>query len=219
MKDYLKDTFYLDFKSEEYTLFTEGLELDDDPIKKAIQLYMLVRDRYLYDPYHLNLTPEGLQTSKLLNKKRAWCVEKAAILAALARKHSIPSRLGYAIVTNHIGVEKLVNYLRRKEIVFHGFTELYLEGRWVKCTPAFDQRICRLSNVQVLEWDGQTDSMFQEFEKDKRFMEYLHFYGHFDDIPIELMNSEMKKYYPHLFEGEWRSKEFSFIPFDQKSLY
>ncbi len=219
MTDYLKDTFFLDFKSEEYTLFTEGLELDDDPIKKAIQLYMLVRDRYLYDPYHLNLTSEGLQTSKLLNKKRAWCVEKAAILAALARKYNIPSRLGYAIVTNHIGVEKLVNYLRRKEIVFHGFTEMYLEGRWIKCTPAFDQRICRISNVQALDWDGQTDSMFQEFEQGKRFMEYLHFYGHFDDIPIDLMNSEMKKYYPHLFEGEWRGKEFSFIPANQKSLY
>jgi len=41
-------------------------------------------------------------------------------------------------------------------------------------------------------------------------MEYLHYYGTFEDVPIELMNSEMKKYYPHLFEEVFAAKEFSF---------
>ena len=52
--------------------------------------------------------------------------------------------------------------------------------------------------------------MFQEFDKDRKFMEYLHFYGEFDDVPIELMNLEMRKYYPHLFEKEYDTKVFSF---------
>jgi hypothetical protein len=42
-------------------------------------------------------------------------------------------------------------------------------------------------------------------------MEYLHFYGIFSDVPIELMNAEMKKYYPHLFESAFNEKEFSFL--------
>jgi hypothetical protein len=41
-------------------------------------------------------------------------------------------------------------------------------------------------------------------------MEYVHDYGSFDDVPLELMKSEMKRHYPHLFEGNWESKEFSF---------
>ena len=65
-------------------------------------------------------------------------------------------------------------------------------------------------NVAPLDWDGEADSMFQEFEKGEKYMEYKHFYGEFTDIPIELMNSEMKKYYPHLFEEEFVSKQFSF---------
>jgi hypothetical protein len=52
--------------------------------------------------------------------------------------------------------------------------------------------------------------MFQEFENGKKFMEYLHFYGEFADIPFELMHQEMKKYYPHLFATNFDSKEFSF---------
>jgi hypothetical protein len=132
-------------------------------------------------------------------------------LAACARRLGIPSRLGYAIVTNHIGVEKLTNYLRRDEIVFHGFVELFLNERWVKCTPAFDRRICAMNKVKPLDWDGETDSLFQEFDQGKRFMEYRHFYGVFDDVPIQLMNDEMRKYYPHLFEAEFNTREFSFV--------
>ena len=43
-------------------------------------------------------------------------------------------------------------------------------------------------------------------------MEYLHDYGSYNDVPIDLMNAEMKKYYPHLFEETVNTKQFSFIP-------
>jgi len=52
--------------------------------------------------------------------------------------------------------------------------------------------------------------MFQEFDQGKKFMEYLQYYGTFNDVPVMLMNEEMKKYYPHLFKEEFNSKEFSF---------
>lgn len=208
--EYLKPTRFLDFEHPAFDQFLQEIPQHLSPKETAIALYNKVRDGFIYDPYHLDLRPEALTASAVLSKKRAWCVEKSTLLAAAARKYGIPSRLGYAIVTNHIGVEKLVKYLRRNEIVFHGYVELFIDGKWIKCTPAFDWRICRLSGVDPLDWDGATDSMFQPFSKDQRFMEYLHFYGEFPDVPVELMNAEMKKYYPHLFEGEWNEKEFSF---------
>jgi len=113
-------------------------------------------------------------------------------------------------VTNHIGVEKLTEYLKREEIVFHGYVELFLDGKWIKCTPAFDRRICRVSGVPPLEWDGKSDALFQAFIEEQQWMEYSHFYGIFEDVPVKLMNLEMKKYYPHLFETEWNSPQFSF---------
>lgn len=210
MEEYLKDTLFLDFKDPKFDAFLKEVDRGGNDKQIALDLYFLVRDAFLYDPYHLDLTFDGLRTSNVLAKKRAWCVEKASVLAACGRKFGIPTRLGYAIVKNHIGVEKLTNYLRREEIVFHGYVEMCLDGKWVKCTPAFDQRICRMSGVSPLNWDGVSDSLFQEFDKGSKFMEYLHFYGHFSDVPIELMNSEMRKYYPHLFEDQYDSKDFSF---------
>ena len=210
MQEYLNETFFLDYKNPAFELFTKEIDAKQNQTELAVQLYFLVRDAFLYDPYHLDLTNEGMKASGVLTKKRAWCVEKSTVLAACARKFGIPSRLGYAIVKNHLGVEKLLRYLKREEIVFHGYVELFLAGKWVKCTPAFDQRICAISGVSPLNWNGVEDSLFQEFEQGKRSMEYTHFYGDFNDVPTELMHSEMQKFYPHLFAEKFDMKEFSF---------
>jgi transglutaminase-like putative cysteine protease len=205
---YLEETEYLNYSHPLLDGFAQ--ELPRDKVEKAKTLYLRVRDGFLYDPYHLDLRKPALTASNIATRKRAWCVEKAILLAALFRKLGFPAKLGYAVVTNHLGVEKLTRYLRREEIVFHGFVEVFLEGIWVKCTPAFDARICRVSGVTPLEWDGRSDSMFQAYDGGRSFMEYKHFYGTFEDVPLELMNTEMKAYYPHLFEQIYNTKEFSF---------
>ena len=210
MEQFLQETLFLDYTHANFSIFLRDFDVAQTEKQTAILLYEKVRDAFLYDPYHLHLTESALQGSFLLTKKRAWCVEKAIVLCACARRLGIPARLGYAIVVNHIGVERLLQYLRRPEIVFHGYVELYIENRWVKCTPSFDRMICRMTGVPPLVWDGENDSLFQAYTGDTQFMEYVHDYGSFDDVPLELMRSEMRKYYPHLFEGKWEEKEFSF---------
>ncbi len=209
-EEFLAPTSFLDFNATIFDRFFENVPEHFNSKEIAVWLYNRIRDGFIYDPYHLDLKSESLKASFIYTKNRAWCVEKSILLAALARKINIPSKLGFAIVTNHIGVDRLTTYLKRPEIVFHGFVSLYIEGKWVKCTPAFDQRICRISQVTPLEFDGENDSLFQAFEGVSKFMEYNHFYGEFQDLPIQLMHLEMKKYYPHLFEIQFDSRAFSF---------
>jgi transglutaminase-like putative cysteine protease len=208
---YLQETSYLDFNHHVFDFFLSEIDPNQSQKEIAIDLYFKIRDQFLYDPYHLDLREQSLKASKITLKKRAWCVEKSILLAACTRKYGIPSRLGFSIVTNHIGVDKLTKYLKKNEIVFHGFVEVYLNEKWIKCTPAFDRNICRISKVAPLDWDGENDSLFQAYIGEDKFMEYNHFYGNFNDVPVQLMNDEMKKHYPHLFEKEWNSKEFSFF--------
>lgn len=208
---YLKSTSFLNAEHSNIQSFIEEINRKTSKKDQAVQVYYLVRDAFLYDPYHLDLRPQALIASEIVSRKRTWCVEKAIVMATCLRALDIPSRLGYGIVINHIGVDKLTSYLKRKEIVFHGYVEAYIDGRWVKSTPAFDRKVCRLSGVPPLEWDGENDAMFQAYKGNEKFMEYVHFYGVFDDVPVELMNAEMKKYYPHLFENTFNSKEFSFF--------
>jgi len=200
----------IDFNSSEFNHFFASANIKGNSKDDLIAWYTYVRDYFLYDPYHLDIRPESLVVSKIIQKRRAWCVEKALVFVAGCRKLGIPARLGFGIVQNHIGADKLEEYLKRKEIVFHGYAEVYLDGKWIKCTPAFDKRICAINKLEPLNWNGEDDSLFQEFSGDNKFMEYLHFYGEFSEIPFELMHVEMKKYYPHLFSDPIDTKTFSF---------
>jgi hypothetical protein len=216
MKDFLQETSFLDFKEPEFEAFLKPFE-DVNSEKFALDFYSYVRDFFLYDPYHLDLRPEALSASFIIQKKRAWCVEKAIVFAAGLRAKGIPARLGYAIVENHIGVERLTSILRTPKIVFHGYVDVYLEAEhtWTKATPAFDRRVCKLSGVEPLVWDGKSDSLFQEFSGSSQFMEYHHDYGVFSDVPVQLMTAEMRKHYPQLFDGSIpNTKTFSFY-FDE----
>jgi hypothetical protein len=208
-KAYLEATDTIDFESPQIQAFL--VDLPNVSLKEqAIWIYLKVRDGFLYDPYHLDLRPTSLKASNVTQKRRAWCVEKALLAVACFRAVGIPARLGFGIVKNHIGVEKLLTYLRKDEIVFHGFAEVFLDGKWSKCTPAFDCRVCALNKVAPLEWDGTGDSLLHAFRGNEQYMEYLHFYGSFTDIPFVLMHQEMEKHYPHLFSDPIDTPAFSF---------
>ena len=211
MKNYLKETSFLDFQHPDFQSFLAPLNHLNTPHEIAETLYNFVRDTFIYDPFHLDLRADQLKASHIISKKRAWCVEKAIVFAAGLRAKGIPSRLGYAIVENHIGVERMVQVLRTSKIVFHGYVDVFLNDQWTKATPAFDQRVCALNGVEPLQWNGTNDSLFQEFVQGEKYMEYHHDYGIFEDVPLVLMHDEMQKYYPHLFSGAVpNSKRFSF---------
>lgn len=200
---YLHSAFYIDSDAPSVQAFAQShSDPQQSATANAIQLYHAVRDSFRYDPYHLDLRPDAMKASHLLTRDSGYCGEKACLLAAAARAIGIPARLGFAIVRNHIGTERLEAYLKTDKLVFHGFTELFLDGQWVKATPAFNKELCEKLGVQPLEFDGKADSIFQEYDRQGgRFMEYLHDYGTFADLPRDMFISEIRKHYPHFFEN------------------
>ena len=206
---YLRPTGFIDSdhpKVIEYALAKASAEKSDK--QKAIDLYYAVRDEILYDPYHLILVPEVISASQTLERGSGYCIEKSLLLCALGRAHKIPSRLGFAIVQNHIASQKFIDMLRTDKFVFHGYNEFWLGGKWVKCTPSFNKSLCDKFKIHPLEFDGETDSIFHEFDEGKKFMNYLHEYGQFDDFPFDLFVQELKTHYPHLFD-EKNTEAFS----------
>jgi transglutaminase-like putative cysteine protease len=164
---------------------TEGIE---DPRERTVALYYRVRDGFRYDPYGIDRSERGFQASWVLEHGRGFCVPKATLLAAAARAVGIPARLGYADVRNHLTSAKLAESMGTDVFAWHGYTELALEGRWVKATPAFNLSLCEKTGVLPLEFDGREDSVFHPFTADgSRHMEYLAEHGTFLDVPREEM--------------------------------
>ena len=158
---------------------------EDDSISRAIRLYYAVRDVIWYDPYLPFYRPEHYRASHVLKKGRAFCIGKASLLCALGRVCSIPSRVGFATVRNHLATRQLIEFLGTDLFVYHGFVEFYLADNWVKATPAFNIELCRKHKVLPLEFNGKEDSIFHPFNTEKKqFMEYVDDHGTYADIPV-----------------------------------
>ncbi len=204
-EEYLKPGKYINSNHPEVIAFARKYKGDsDDPLQQAVSLYYAVRDKFLYNPFSVDLSDEGLKASDVLKRGSGYCVEKANLLAASARALGIPSRIGLADVKNHIGSERLKKLLRSDVFACHGFTELYLNEKWVKATPAFNRSLCEKMGVEPLQFNGLEDSIFQEHDEhengERKFMEYLHDHGTFADVPKEFIKEVLQRNYPHFFE-------------------
>jgi transglutaminase-like putative cysteine protease len=165
--------------------------------ERAVALYYAVRDGFRYDPYSLDLTPKGMQASTVLETGLGWCVPKATLLTAVCRAAGIPARLGYADVRNHLSTERMRQSMQTDVFVWHGFSDIWLDGAWRKATPAFNLSLCEKFGFLPLEFNGVDDSIYHPFDRSgQRHMEYLRQHGSFDDVPLESMIADFAKYYP-----------------------
>lgn len=171
----------------------------DDERQRAVALYHAVRDGFRYDPYRIDLSPAGMRASAVIERGYGWCVPKAALLAAACRVLGIPARVGYADVRNHLSTERLRQALQTDLYCWHGYTDILLEGRWIKATPAFNIELTERFGLLPLEWDGREDSIYHAFDKTgNRHMEYVRQRGSFDDVPLAQIVADFKRHYPRL---------------------
>ncbi len=202
MEEYLRETKYLNYNTSGITAMVSGIVIElSDELEIARRIYKFVRDGWRYDPYQLVLKEGAIKASSIFQRTYGNCVDKAILMVTFCRYAGIPARLCFAKVKNHIATERLEKFLKTNELVPHGIAELYLNGKWVKCTPAFNKSLCDKLGVDVLEFDGEKDSVFQQYDCEGAvFMEYLEDYGHYDDVPVRFIEKIMKQYYPHIFD-------------------
>ena len=164
--------------------------------EKAVKLYLRVRDDIKYNPYLPFYKAEHYLASNIIKSGTGFCIPKAALLCAVARASGIPARIGFASVRNHLSTKQFLAYLGTHVIAYHGFSELWIDGKWVKATPAFNAELCLLHKVPPLEFDGSNDSIFHEFNgEQKKFMEYTAFHGVYHDVPVDMIVEEWKRIY------------------------
>jgi transglutaminase-like putative cysteine protease len=165
--------------------------------ERAMALYYRVRDLVRYDPYRIELSGKGMRASTALEQGYGWCVTKAALMVAGSRALGIPARLGFADVRNHLSTQRMRDMLKTDLFIWHGYAELWLDGRWVKATPAFNIELCERFKLAPLEWDGTADSLYHPFDVEgRRHMEYVRERGTFDDVPVAQIAADIAAMYP-----------------------
>ena len=198
----LTSTRFVDADSPVVRDFVAAHAGDGDDVSTAVNLYYALRDAVAYDMRTFGLDADQFVASRVLQATSAFCVPKAVALAAVARAAGIPSRIGFANVRNHLTSPKLAAMMDGDVFRWHAYTSLFLDGQWVKATPAFDLALCERHGVAPLDFDGRADSIFQPFDQSGRpHMEYVDFIGEFDDLPFEAFSADMRRHYPRMLEA------------------
>jgi transglutaminase-like putative cysteine protease len=202
-EDCLAPTYFLDHDAPAIQDFVaKHADPDADAKANAVRLYLAVRDGLRYNPYKVSVDPDAYRISRVVGLKQSYCIPKAMLFAGVCRAIGLPARLGFGDVKNHLSSDRLIEYLGTDLFAYHGYAEVYVDERWVQATPAFDLRLCEKFGVAPLDFNGEDDSLFQEFDgAGRKFMEYVHYHGTSADLPFDWLLRGMTAAYPKVFAG------------------
>ena len=131
-------------------------------------------------------------------------MSKAALLSTFARALGIPARIHMVDVINHKISQRLVNMMGTKVFYCHAYSEMYINGKWVKAAPIFDEKTCIQGDFfPMVEFDGENDALFSTHDtKGNIFVEYIGDWGNFADVPVkkimEIFAEKYDKWYDNL---------------------
>jgi transglutaminase-like putative cysteine protease len=186
INQYLKPTFFIDSDAEpvkEKALeLTEGVKGEKE---KAKRIFYFVRDEIKYNALSPRSCPETFRASYVLSEREGYCVQKAVLLVALSRAAGIPARLRFAEIRNHFMPPDFLELRGTNVFPYHGYTDLYLTGTWIKATPTYDLRTCQKAGLIPVDFDGEHDAMLPPYTRDGRpHIEYVKDRGPYKDLPF-----------------------------------
>jgi transglutaminase-like putative cysteine protease len=187
MEIYLRPTYTID--SDRESIAKKAAQLTEScsgDVEKAVALFYFVRDSIRYNIFMISVFEEDFRASKILEWGKGYCVQKAVLLTALGRAAGIPTRMGFAKITNHRVPDHIYRKLGVNTFPRHGYNQFFLNGRWISAAATFDKNLCDINELPVVEFDGKNDAMLPE--KDLRgepYIEYIEKFPAAEDLPFE----------------------------------
>ncbi len=193
MEKYLNPTRAID--SDNKAIIDTSLQLTSrfmNDSEKALSLFYFVRDSIHYSVYMISTFFEDFIASNTLRRKKGYCVQKAVLLTALARAAGIPSRLVFAKIKNHKMPKELIEQTGIRFFPSHGYTQLFLNNKWLNVTPAFDKELCKKSGVPAVEFDGVNDAPLAATDlTGNPYIDYIEKYDPQADLPFEWLHNRV----------------------------
>jgi len=175
---------------------TEGIESESE---KAKALFYWVRDKIKYNMHtYIPSVKANFKASVTLRRKNGFCVSKSILLSTFARAVGIPARIHLVDLINHKISQKIVDFMETNVMHYHGYSELYLNNKWVKLTPSFDPKTAQKGGFfPTVEFDGENNATFASFDNEgNKFGEYVKDRGVHADLPLKEIEKVFNEKYP-----------------------
>jgi transglutaminase-like putative cysteine protease len=157
---------------------------------KARRLFEFVRDEVAY-----NFAPEvrgrsHFRASHTLELGNGFCMQKAALFAALCRASGIPARIGFQNIVDYMITGKFLELMGTNELVHHGMNAIYLEGRWIQVDATLDRGLVERKQYRLVEFDGRHDALLPKTDRRGRpHFAIMKCSGFYNDTPQFAMRS------------------------------
>lgn len=197
LSSFLEPTEFIDSDSKDIVnAVKEVYSKSSSHLELIIELFYYVRDRIKYNVYVPYLDRSIYKASYILKSGYGYCVQKAILLTALYRAASIPAKVCFADIINHNLPKRLQELFGTNIFLYHGYTEAYINGRWIKLTPIFDIETSRKMNIEPLDFNGYNDVLLPRYNREgKPQFTYLKYRGCYKDFPYEEMAKAFVEFY------------------------
>ena len=200
LTEFLQPTEFFDFnKKRVRELAQEITKGYDSNNEKTIALFYWVRDQIKYNMFtYYPKVKANLKASVTIRRGNGFCMSKAVLLSTLARAVDIPAKIHMVDIVNHKISKKVIDLMGTNAFHCHGYSELLLNGKWVKLTPVFDKETSiKAGFLPMIEFDGVHDAMFASCDADgNKFVEYIKDRGSYTDVPLKEIDKIFTEKYP-----------------------
>lgn len=200
MKPYLQASELFNFDNEKVK--EKALEITknlESTAEKASALFYWVRNEIKYNmKTYLPYDKRNFIASETLKRENGFCVSKSVLLSTFARALGIPARVHLVDLINHKISQKVIDFMETNIMYYHGYSELYLNNKWVKLTPSFDPNTAiKAGFIPMVEFDGENDGVFPKYDNDgNKYGEYVLDRGVHADLPLSEIDVVFEKNYP-----------------------
>jgi len=202
---YLQETYFFDYNRSKVK--NKAMELTEnlgDKFEKIKALFYWVRDEIKYNM--MSYVPEikaNFKASVTLRRGYGFCVSKAILLSTFARVIKIPARIHLADIINHKISRKVIDFMGTNVMHYHGYSEIFLDDKWLKLAPVFDKETAKKAGfLPLVDFDENKNAMFSKYDNEGNlFVEYIKDYGSYPDLPLDTIKKVFREKYGNLFEG------------------
>lgn len=169
--DLLKPTTLFDYESANIQCFLRQTGYNSaDSLATAVEaIHDSVRDTIDYGVFNTPLHVD-LKASDVITEGSGFCFHKSILFVACCRKIGVPAVLCSDIVTNHVTDTAMIKLVGGVEFL-HWYTQIFLNGQWIRASPVFNSLLCKLYGIDVLRFDPTGDSIEQQ-NRDQSKMHY-----------------------------------------------
>jgi transglutaminase-like putative cysteine protease len=156
-------------------------------------LFYFVRDEiaYTFAPQGSSMLSDPSETfraSATLARGSGMCIQKAALLCALARASGFRARLSFQALRDHRLPRELVRLMGSNTLVPHGLVSVELHDQWLRLDASLDGDLCRRKGYRPTEFSETQAALLPSTDVNgRRHFEVVEEMGDFDELPLDFV--------------------------------